>query len=827
VLLAEAEVTSPWPAGPLELMTELLLSGGWTDASGSLQGGSQASVTRPRSGEQAKAAAGIAKLSLDDDDGTWSPGGAGADPSWGLNVPVRLSVPALSNYLRLDGPGGIPSSPQYASTADNSALHVTGSLEARIMLQLTDWRPATLMARYGASGTPSWIWGILADGTMQWGWYDSGGTVHVAVSTAAVPFTRATLALRVTLNAATGATTFYTSGDIDGTWTQLGSTVTSSATSVRAGDQPLTVGWSAYGGAQGQLLGQVYAARLYNGIGGTVVANPLFSARMAGDTSWTDSASRVWSLTGGGISDRDYRHFGTATVIQPSWPDDTGLSPLGVQVQSAGTLGRLTGPAQPAWSAMRRYFEGRRGDGITVACFPFEDGSDASQLTGIMGGEIPISSVVADLAADSSSFVFASPVAKFDLGFSLSVGPPSYTPTSTSVVRLFANVESCSAADSRLFDVEFPGGSGNVVEVLVNTTGQLRLRTFPGGSLDSGYITYTSSVIGRSLLYSLEITLSGSTRQAKLTVYDLTGTSQGSTGPSSTGLTGTTQLSGIEMGDPALAFSACFLTLQTALVAVTDLEPAMAGHAGERAADRFSRLCGEGGIWPRVLGSPSSTEAMGPQPAATTLQLLQEVEDADGGGVYEPRETSGLAYRTRASMTGQAAYFTAAGTDDLPGGGTRLRLTPKLDNSFTQNDVTVYRQTAAGRGSSARSVLDDGSKMSVSDPAAGGSGTWAAQLPVNVNADTQLQAIADRKLARGTVPGVRFPQVPWALTLNGASLRASLRQLDFGDRFGVGSMPGGFADLDQLAWGFTEVYASRSRDDWDITVNTVPASPWT
>src|SRR4029077_1482749 len=74
-LSAVASSFAPWPGGPLFLTAEILLSGTWTSVTSSLRGGSQVSVTRARSGEQAKAAPGIAKLSLDDDDGTWTPGG--------------------------------------------------------------------------------------------------------------------------------------------------------------------------------------------------------------------------------------------------------------------------------------------------------------------------------------------------------------------------------------------------------------------------------------------------------------------------------------------------------------------------------------------------------------------------------------------------------------------------------------------------------------------------------------------------------------------------------------------------------------------------------
>lgn len=72
----------------------------------------------------------------------------------------------------------------------------------------------------------------------------------------------------------------------------------------------------------------------------------------------------------------------------------------------------------------------------------------------------------------------------------------------------------------------------------------------------------------------------------------------------------------------------------------TASDAALAGdaYAGESAADRLNRLCTQGGI-PSVIAS-GTTAAMGPQPVASTLQIMRECEDADHGLLFEVR--SGL-----------------------------------------------------------------------------------------------------------------------------------------------------------------------------------------
>ena len=60
-----------------------------------------------------------------------------------------------------------------------------------------------------------------------------------------------------------------------------------------------------------------------------------------------------------------------------------------------------------------------------------------------------------------------------------------------------------------------------------------------------------------------------------------------------------------------------------------------------------------------AVGNLNATLLMGPQLPKALVDLLQECADADGGILYEPRDTFGLAYRTRESMYSQAPVLTS------------------------------------------------------------------------------------------------------------------------------------------------------------------------
>lgn len=80
---------------------------------------------------------------------------------------------------------------------------------------------------------------------------------------------------------------------------------------------------------------------------------------------------------------------------------------------------------------------------------------------------------------------------------------------------------------------------------------------------------------------------------------------------------------------------------------------AVQGYNRELAGRRIERLCAEQNVPLMVNGNLDQTPAMGPQKSGAFLDLLQSSADVDGGAVFESRDTTSLAYRTRRSKYNQ------------------------------------------------------------------------------------------------------------------------------------------------------------------------------
>ena len=172
-----------FPLVPLDLRCELSLSSVWTDVSSKVyqrQGTSPpVTITRGKPDETSTASPSSAQWQWNNRDGRFSPKNP-LGPYYGQlarNTPVRFSVPATSNYLRLEADAS-----DCAIAADNAAMHVTASFEVRIALRLSDWRGCLLAGRIDSTSTAAWFWTLRSDGTMRFGWWDSSNVEHQAIS---------------------------------------------------------------------------------------------------------------------------------------------------------------------------------------------------------------------------------------------------------------------------------------------------------------------------------------------------------------------------------------------------------------------------------------------------------------------------------------------------------------------------------------------------------------------------------------------------------------------------------------------------------------------
>jgi hypothetical protein len=200
-----------------------------------------------------------------------------------------------TDYLELDG-----SSSTYATTADSAATSLTGNLDLRILCAMDDWTPSAeqkLISKENGAGTAGYALSVSTNGRMRLIFGSPTLRIVDATAASANVVNGEPMWYRCTRDNTSGDTKFYESAD-GTTWTQLGATVTANA-----GDAPvdgtdgLRVGANSNSGAS-RFAGKVYYAEVRDGIGGTVVASPDFTAQAPDATSFDDEQGNTWTLTG-------------------------------------------------------------------------------------------------------------------------------------------------------------------------------------------------------------------------------------------------------------------------------------------------------------------------------------------------------------------------------------------------------------------------------------------------------------------------------------------------------------------------------------------------
>ncbi|MFH8369203.1 hypothetical protein [Streptomyces sp. NPDC018031] len=801
---------------------ELYIGGAWVDVTADVRISAPTAIRRGRSDGGARVDPASCTLTLNNRHGRYSPRNP-MSPYYGAigrNTPLRVSVRAGSTHL------DIPAAGARATTPDVPALDITGDIDVRVDLQLTNWEDFALVELAAkqdlATNQRSWRLMKLADDKIEFTWTVDGTNatlVNVASTVAPALPASGRIAVRATLdvdNGAAGKTVrFYTAPTIAGPWTQLGAAVTTAGTtSIFSGAAPLDVGDVAGLGLTPP-VGRYYALQVRNGIDGTLVADADFTTQTDGATGFTDGAGRVWSVVAPAeITNRRIRFVGEVS----SWPARWDLSGADawVPIQAAGILRRLGQGAKPLQSTLRRripafsplaYWPMEEQDGATRAYSPIPGVPPltASGLTWAQADTLPASEALPTLAAGVAGQLpqiygrIPAPTGAIT-GWMVEWVYRQDTPhatlrtylriTSTGTVRQWY-IQTCSTFsqiigldDDGVVIVNQPIGTGpdlygqwiraefKVSQVGANTEWTVVWTDVGGGG--GAFIGSVAGSVGRP-----------------------TAVASPPDGYS-------TDLNGMALGHVA-AFSGTFTQAY---------DGAIDAWAGETAGERMTRLSGEESVPLTVRGTVAEQEQVGPQRPAILLDLLTDAAEADGGVLYEPREAAELAYRDRASMYTQAPAlaldYTAPGITDLE---------PTDDDQAVRNDITVVRVS----GSGARAVLEDG-PLSVQAPP-DGVGVYDEQVTLNLHTDEQAPDQAGWRLHLGTWDEARYPTVGVELTA-AQDLVDDAAAVDIGDRITVDHLPAflppGGADL--LVHGYAETITANR---WHIAYTCTPAGPWT
>ncbi|WP_436772073.1 hypothetical protein [Yinghuangia sp. YIM S09857] len=807
---------------------ELKIGGVWTDITSDFYTRAPLTITRGRSDEGARVDPGRCSFVLNNRHGTYSPRNP-MSPLYGLigrNTPVRVTAAGTTPHLRVDGGSAqVPSSP---------AIDITGDLDVSIDLSLDNWVAPpglvyVLMGRWDSTpGAVQFGWRLYLDnaGFLGLQWSADGTTLETANPAGPMHFPASgRMAFRVTLDVDNGAggrtTTFYTAETMSGPWTMLGPPVVEAGTTaIFDPPVPLAVGRTFVNSVSvTSSEGRIYAAEVRDGIDGTVVANPDFTAQSVGATGFVDGAGRTWTMTGQAkITKHQIRFVGEV----PSWPArwDVSGADVYVPIQAAGVLRRYGQGARALSSALRRqlppagpqaYWPMEDGTETTRAYSPIP-GVDAMTATGFQWGAVsslPSSGPLPAVAsADGALCEFWAPVP----------GAPTPVPTAWSVQCVY-RAEEIKPSLATLLRVRV--GSGTFREWLLQQSGtafNIVALDADGSILFSGGVGTGSDLYKQWIRLELFVSQVGGNIDWLVVLTDV----GGNAGTASGTLAGTNGYP-VGVGSPAGGYAADLDGLALGHLSVWNFgflvaDPyagAIDSWTGERAGRRAQRLTHEEAVPLTIYGDLGTSEPMGMQGQSTLLDLLGECADTDVGILHELRNTTGLALRLRETLYNQPPRLTLSYAE---GGEVAPPLEPEDDDQGTRNDSTVTR---AG-GSSGRVVREDG-PLSVLPPPHG-VGVYPESVTRSLAEDAQAEPHAAWRVHLGTVDEPRYPVVHVALHA-APHLVEDACEVESGDRLVITDLPPWLppGDADLMAQGYSETLTAT---EWHLYFNCTPASPW-
>lgn len=692
-----------------------------------------------------------ASLTLLNPDGIWT----GRNPlspyygQLGRNTPLTLTYtgPDVSLYL----PAG---STQRSIGTDAAALDIVGDIDVRADLTPIAWggeTPAgrwTVMGKWAGVNQHSWLLFMQDNGRPGLSWSTNGLISTTSGADQAVPFAPGQRgAIRATLDVNNGAggwtCTYYTAPTLAGPWTQLGTphittagttSIFSSTANVEVGNLPAI--------EYTPLAREYHAIEVRDGIGGTVVANPVFSALVSGANVWSDAAGRSWQANPGLITSLRTRAALEASSWTPRWTNDNDVT---TPIAAAGILRRLDAGSKPLQSTLRRTMPKIAGG--PVAYWSMEDGKTATLAASAVAGAAALTTEGLSFAADDSC-AGAAALPTTGTASAMRGFVPAYSSlTEGYTVTMMYSLEALPASKSTFLAFETSSTAHGTAISLTATDMMCEIyglsgavigtATFPTPGYGDGrwwrfFITAQRNGLNVDYRFGVE----DDDRNITSQTFSVAGT------PGS--VTYFTTPFGALLDGMAIGHLAVYDNSEA------DLEwgRSQSGFASERAIERMLRLCTEEGVPVTVADGGSDFTEMGPQRLATLLDLLAEVEAADGGILYEDPARLGLVYRSRVTLYNQTPKLT------IPYSKLAPPLEPTDDDRQLRNDRTVQRED----GSGARAVLTSG-PLSTAAPEDGGVGVYDDSTTVNIYEDGPLNDMAGWLLHLGTWDDYRYPRL--------------------------------------------------------------------
>lgn len=493
---------------------------------------------------------------------------------------------------------------------------------------------------------------------------------------------------------------------------------------------------------------------------------------------------------------------GTISQLPPRW-DVTGNNSW-TPIQASGILRRLQQGSGVLQSPLERQLSNRTD---MKGYWPLSDGTDSrtfgSTKTGVSPATFTLFNPASEATLPGGS---VAPTATDSLGRIKGYTPFRQTGSGFSAM-VFCKLQSLPASAETIFT--FVGNGAGIVQwqFLVEPGPNITTR---GIDNDGAVVFTTTNALGSTadltnwVAFQLETTWTAGTLSWAMIYHDVTREDfYAQSGSFGSGNKATCQQFILNGTSVNASFAHVWLGENTLPFADSTFQQVAAGWAGELAADRITRLCGENNI--PVLVESGSTFAMGPQKAGTLIDNLRAAADADFGILYEAG--SGLGFRTRENRYNRAVTMSlskAAGQIADPP-------EPIDDDQGVRNDWTVNRQ--------------DGSFARVFDQShIDARGHYPDSTTINVETDGVLADHAGWRLFLGTRPDLRWPRITLDFARN-PSLLTSWRSKRFAWRvqvaLGLSQIPG--ADPDVIVEGYS---ATITPHLWRVDLNCSAAKPW-
>jgi hypothetical protein len=197
---------------------------------------------------------------------------------------------------------------------------------------------------------------------------------------------------------------------------------------------------------------------------------------------------------------------------------------------------------------------------------------------------------------------------------------------------------------------------------------------------------------------------------------------------------------------------------------------AFLGHAGERTAYRFARLCAQFGIGCYVSAGFDQSSPMGPQPTVSLPELFKECVQTEDGLLFDHRTENRLFFLLRADRYNQTPTVTLTPADF-----------PALPKEVVDDQGISNVVTASQRNGGDYTVRDDTGPVGAQPPP-NGVGEYLRSVDVNVaDEENDLPQYANWWLRRGTVDLPRYPQIVIELAALSTVRAAQIQEVDVGD----------------------------------------------